>query len=325
MDDFPPDSRRQLKTKIDKAFPRPPQNPPDTNKDVERMLESFRAWLERERESWKTKLVSSAAYIKRDAVDYYFAKANEYATSDILDLYRQKRPFEPVRLDIMDLPSLSTRSTRILASYAAVNSLWGRAREDWSEAMTRGPQDDKRVPTFIILDEAHNIIPADPPGKPETILRDLFRTIIAEGRKYGLFLILVTQRPDKVDPMILSECDNVAVMRLNSKPIANKTASILGMNALSEKILQDCLRFDPGRVLLTGQWTPDGPRKMYTAARRTVEGGRNLRTEYWAHPEPPAGNDASGEKLVGADEAKGKQHPKGSVKAKTTKKTVNKK
>jgi hypothetical protein len=232
----------------------------------------------------RERLIAAATFVSHE--DYYFAKANEYWETGILDTWGGRRVSESFRLNVIDLPSLSKKKTRNLAVYARLNSLWREARDEWSNTMKNKPEEDYRVPTFIVLDEAHNMIPADPPGKPETVLRDLFRTIIAEGRKYGLFLILVTQRPDKVDPMILSGCDNVAVMRLNSESIANKTAKILGMDALSEKMLQECLRFDPGRVFLTGQWTPDGPRKMYTAARRTVEGGRNLRPEYWAHPEP---------------------------------------
>ena len=43
--------------------------------------------------------------------------------------------------------------------------------------------------------------------------------IAAEGRKYGLFLILVSQRPDKLDHPILSECANKAIMRLDSRTI----------------------------------------------------------------------------------------------------------
>jgi hypothetical protein len=233
--------------------------------------------------SWREWLISTAEYVSEE--NYYFAKARDYFNGGILDVSVKKSFPEPVRLEVIDLPSLSDRRMQHLAIYGRVKRLWDDAREEWSEAMETESEQDQRVPTFVVLDEAHNIIPADPQGKPEAILRDLFRTIVAEGRKYGLFLILVTQRPDKVDPMILSECDNVAVMRINSEPIATKIADILGMDALSEKILQECLRFDPGRVFLTGQWMPDRPRTAYVAARRTVEGGRNLREKYWARPE----------------------------------------
>jgi DNA helicase HerA-like ATPase len=64
--------------------------------------------------------------------------------------------------------------------------------------------DDTRVPVFVVLEEAHNFIPEEPRNRAQAALRDQFRTIAAEGRKYGLFLILVSQRPDKLDHLILS-------------------------------------------------------------------------------------------------------------------------
>ena len=45
-----------------------------------------------------------------------------------------------------------------------------------------------------------------------------------------------------------------------------------------------CMEFEMGRVLLMGRWAPGNPKVMYCAARRTIEGGRNLRPEFWANP-----------------------------------------
>jgi DNA helicase HerA-like ATPase len=81
-----------------------------------------------------------------------------------------------------------------------------------------GEMNDTRVPIFLVLDEAHNFVPEEPRNRVEA-LRDQFRTIAAEGRKYGVFLILVSQRPDKLDYLILPECANKAIMRLDSRTI----------------------------------------------------------------------------------------------------------
>jgi uncharacterized protein len=37
-----------------------------------------------------------------------------------------------------------------------------------------------------------------------------------EGRKFGLYLIVVTQRPQKVHENVLSQCENLVLMRMNS-------------------------------------------------------------------------------------------------------------
>jgi DNA helicase HerA-like ATPase len=136
-----------------------------------------------------------------------------------------------------------------------------------------------------VVDEAHNLIPAEPRNHAERGLREQFRRIAAEGRKFGLFLILVSQRPDKLDPLIVSECENRALMRLGSAAVLTKTKDVLGLGDVPERTLERCLEFDIGRALLAGAWVRDEPVFLYSAARRTLEGGRNLDDEFWARPE----------------------------------------
>jgi DNA helicase HerA-like ATPase len=195
------------------------------------------------------------------------------------------------RLDVVDLPSLSDKNARSLAINAIVASEWDRARQAWSEALEASPGEDRRVPTFVVADEAHNLMPARVRSRAEAALREQFRTLAAEGRKYGLFLVLVSQRPDKLDPLVLSECENRAIMRLGSRSVLDHARKLLGLEDV--EALDACLTFRTGRVLLCGPWARDGrPAVLFSAARRTVEGGRNLRTSYWASPEPEAPPDA---------------------------------
>ena len=53
------------------------------------------------------------------------------------------------------------------------------------------------------------------PGGAQRLLDRLIQ-IAAEGRKYGLWLLLSLQRPSKIHPQILSQCDNLMLMRMNS-------------------------------------------------------------------------------------------------------------
>ena len=47
--------------------------------------------------------------------------------------------------------------------------------------------------------------------------RDLVVRIAGEGRKYGLYLLMVTQRPEKLEPNALTQCDNLMLLRLNGR------------------------------------------------------------------------------------------------------------
>lgn len=224
-------------------------------------------------------------FVSHSVERFYLGKLREAVRDGILkvDVELEGGPREQPRIDVVDLPSLNNKSARLLAVNAIVASEWDRARQAWSEALEVAMDQDRRAPTFVVVDEAHNLIPARTRSRAEAALREQFRTLVAEGRKYGLFLILVSQRPDKLDPLVLSECENKAIMRLGSKSVLNYTRKMLGLE--DEAALGACRSFRTGRVLLSGPWAPDGmPEVIFSAARRTVEGGRNLRSAYWSKP-----------------------------------------
>lgn len=227
--------------------------------------------------------IGSLSYIHNsNALSYYFGKIHLYKTAGILSPYPTKSIQSQDKLVVVDLPSFKDKHSRLIAINTILNEELDRAKADWEKAMLLEPNQDNRVPTFIVLDEAHNLIPAEPRNKIEEILLDQYRTISAEGRKYGLYLILISQRPDKLDPHVLSECENKALMKINTETVLQLIVKILGLENVSHRILEKCLEFNKGRALIIGDWSKEKPQLLHCAARRTVEGGRNLRPEYWA-------------------------------------------
>ena len=222
--------------------------------------------------------------MSEEGAKYYFGKVQEYAASGILNtMYNDQVP-TPARLEIIDLPSIHEKRTRLLVINSVLSEEWSIAQNNWRRALEKKKSEDERVPTFIVIDEAHNLIPSEPRIKAEFALREQFRTIISEGRKYGLFLIIASQRPDKLDPLVLSECDNKAIMKLSSESVLELTRKLLSIDGISTKLLDQTLTFETGRGILIGKWTSNNTVPFYAAARRTVEGGRNLREEFWASP-----------------------------------------
>jgi DNA helicase HerA-like ATPase len=74
---------------------------------------------------------------------------------------------------------------------------------------------DGVAPLLFVCEEAHRYAPADKKVGFGPTRRALSR-IAKEGRKYGVFLGLVTQRPAEIDPTILSQCSTLFVMRLSN-------------------------------------------------------------------------------------------------------------
>jgi len=74
---------------------------------------------------------------------------------------------------------------------------------------------DGVAPLLFVCEEAHRYAPADKKIGFGPTKRALSR-IAKEGRKYGVFLGLVTQRPAEIDPTIISQCSTLFVMRLSN-------------------------------------------------------------------------------------------------------------
>lgn len=73
-----------------------------------------------------------------------------------------------------------------------------------------------RVPITFVCEEAHRYVPSDKTSGFEPTKRAISR-IAKEGRKYGVSLAIITQRPSELDPTILSQCNTVFSMRLTNE------------------------------------------------------------------------------------------------------------
>jgi len=258
---------------------------------ISEMIKTYKDLLRSRIRSHLERILEAPKYVAPVVQHFYFSKAREYQIAGILQKNVSQRDSKSVtenRLEVIDLPSLRNKATTLLAISTILSMEWDHARREWSKALEKSPLKDERVPTFIVVDEAHNLIPSETPAKAEHALREQFRTIVAEGRKYGLYLILVSQRPDKLDSLVISECENKAVMKLSSTSVLKITKKMLGLDDVHPKLLEKSLEFKTGRALLIGRWVQDSPQLLYSAARRTIEGGRNLRADHWATPlQPP--------------------------------------
>jgi DNA helicase HerA-like ATPase len=73
-----------------------------------------------------------------------------------------------------------------------------------------------RLPVLIVCEEAHRYAPADSNDRFMPTRLALAR-LAKEGRKYGVSLALITQRPSELDPTIMSQCSTVVAMRLSTE------------------------------------------------------------------------------------------------------------
>ena len=131
----------------------------------------------------------------------------------------------------------------------------------------------RREPVAIVIDEAHNVCPAEP-DDPLTALATADAVRIAgEGRKFGLYLIVVTQRPQKVHENVLSQCDNLVLMRMNSTADLGHVARVFSF--VPPGLVDRAATFAQGEALVAGK-IASHPALIRFGARITEEGGADV-------------------------------------------------
>lgn len=85
---------------------------------------------------------------------------------------------------------------------------------------------DREFPVLLVLEEAHNYVPQDEAARFKSVKRSIER-IAKEGRKCGISLMVVSQRPSEVSETILSQCGNFVAMRLTNPADQNYIRRLL--------------------------------------------------------------------------------------------------
>jgi hypothetical protein len=126
---------------------------------------------------------------------------------------------------------------------------------------------DGVAPLLFVCEEAHRYAPADKKIGFGPTKRALSR-IAKEGRKYGVFLGLVTQRPAEIDPTIVSQCSTLFVMRLSNdrdQSLIRSAVSDAAVNLLSfipSLGTREVFAFGPGVALPTRMRFKDLPAEL---------------------------------------------------------------
>jgi hypothetical protein len=168
---------------------------------------------------------------------------------------------------VVDLGSLGSINEQRLISETVLSTLWrNRAR---------------REPLLIVIDEAHNVCPSQPADAVTTLAANYAALIAAEGRKFGLYLLTSTQRPQKVNEEVLSQCDNLLLMRMNSEADLEYLRDTFSF--VPSGLIQRATAFKLGETLVGGKFFPHATYVKF-GARISQEGGADIPTA-WASPD----------------------------------------
>jgi hypothetical protein len=81
-----------------------------------------------------------------------------------------------------------------------------------TEIYEKASNNEVEFPVFVFVEESHRLIPY----QGHTNSSRIIKKIAAEGRKFGVFLVIITQRPSKIHPEALSQCNSQIIMRMTN-------------------------------------------------------------------------------------------------------------
>ena len=164
---------------------------------------------------------------------------------------------KPVHCSVVDLSGIDEKSMDYISSRILL------------ETYNKVSSGEFPYPVFIFIEEAHRLIPAN----TTTFSSSIINRIAAEGRKFGVFLVLITQRPSKIDSNSLSQCNSQIIMKLTNPQ--DQIAVEQSSERLSKDLLEDLPGLNPGEAVIVGEITRV-PVMLKIRPRTTKEGGADI-------------------------------------------------
>jgi DNA helicase HerA-like ATPase len=153
--------------------------------------------------------------------------------------------FAPGRCTILELSDIEQHEQQVI-----VGTLLRRVNKA-RMLTTRGetqPNTENHLPypVFTLLEEAHRFAPAG----VSVVSTNILKQILAEGRKFGVGIGLITQRPGKLDQDVLSQCMTQIIMRIVN-PIDQQTIA-QSVEGAGRAMLAELPALTKGQAVISG-------------------------------------------------------------------------
>lgn len=177
--------------------------------------------------------------------------------------------FRPGQCTVLQLNEIDQQEQQVIvgALLRRVND----ARVSWVTQKNLNPNQDDQLsfPVFVLLEEAHRFAPAN----TTVVSTNVLKQILSEGRKFGVGIGLITQRPGKLDQDVLSQCQTQFIMRIVNPIDQNTIASTV--ENVGRKMLEELPALTKGQVIVTGVGI-NTPVMCQVRSRITRHGGQTF-------------------------------------------------
>lgn len=181
---------------------------------------------------------------------------------------------QPGQCTVLQLNEVDQREQQVTAATLLRRIYTARVKTVKQKAV-RGDPDWIPAPVFTLIEEAHNFAPAN----ADAVTTDQLKTILSEGRKFGVSVGLITQRPGKLDGDVLSQCMTQCIMRITNPIDQDRIAA--SVESVGRDLIRELASLSKGQVIVSGA-SINTPVLVRVRTRLTRHGGQDVNApEEW--------------------------------------------
>ena len=168
---------------------------------------------------------------------------NSYTFDDLqhLDL---PEIFKPGQCTVLQLNDIDERDQQVVV--ATILRRLYKARMETERGKVHSGEFYLPYPVFVLLEEAHHFAP----GGTDVVSTAILKQVLAEGRKFGIGVGLISQRPGKLNADVLSQCQTQCIMRIVNEIDQKSVAAAI--EGVGRDLLNNLPALSKGQVIVAG-------------------------------------------------------------------------
>lgn len=186
---------------------------------------------------------------------------NDYENLELEELFR------PGQCTVIQLNEVDQRQQQVIAA-TLLRRIYAARLDTEKKKVGPGEKGYIPYPVFCLIEEAHNFAPAS----ADAVSTDVLKQILSEGRKFGVSVGLISQRPGKLDGDVLSQCMTQCIMRIINPIDQDRIAS--SVESVGRDLLRELPSLSKGQVVISGA-SVNTPVMLRVRTRITSHGGQD--------------------------------------------------
>ena len=164
---------------------------------------------------------------------------DDYESLPLSDLFR------PGRCTVLQLNEVDAREQQVVVA-TLLRRLWQARMDTEKGKAAEGDETYLPYPAFVLIEEAHNFAPAS----ADVITSQILKTILSEGRKFGVAVGLISQRPGRLDADVLSQCMTQFILRIVNPVDQARVAE--SVESVGRDLLAELPALSKGQAIIAG-------------------------------------------------------------------------